>query len=61
MAQQVPIAGAGTSAKIRSPFACALLPFVTFAIRYVVISPAFFGYMQSGLNNVWKAQAQQQA
>ena len=133
MAQQVPIAGAGTSAKIRSPFAPALLPFVTFAIYlvlwwyfvnrelrdygkakgtdelgtspgksvlaitlgafvvvpaiisvirtfqrlqkaqqiadvevlngwiglilYVVISPAFFGYMQSGLNNVWKAQA----
>jgi hypothetical protein len=133
VAQQVPIAGAGTSAKIRSPFAPALLPFVTFAIYlvlwwyfvnrelrdygkakgtdelgtspgksvlaitlgafvvvpaiisvirtfqrlqkaqqiadvevlngwiglilYVVISPAFFGYMQSGLNNVWKAQA----
>ena len=25
-------------------------------ILYLVISPAFFGYMQSGLNNVWKAQ-----
>jgi uncharacterized protein DUF4234 len=26
-------------------------------VLYVVISPAFFAYMQSGLNNVWKAQA----
>jgi hypothetical protein len=135
VAQQVPIAGAGASAKIRSPFAPALLPLITFAIYlffwwyfvnrelrdygkakgtdelgtspgtsvlaitlgaliivpailsvintfkrvqkaqqlagvevlngwiglilYLVISPAFFGYMQSGLNNVWKAQATQ--
>ena len=135
MAQQVPIVGAGASAKIRSPFAPALLPLITFAIYlffwwyyinrelrdygrakgtdelgtspgksvlaitlgaliivpailsvihtfqrmqkaqqlagvealngwiglvlYLVISPAFFGYMQSGLNNVWKAQATQ--
>jgi hypothetical protein len=133
MAQQVPIAGAGASAKIRSPFAPALLPFPTLGIYlfvwwyfinrelrdygkargtgelgtspgksvlaitlgaliivpailslintfkrvqkaqqlagvevlngwtglvlYLVISPAFFAYMQSGLNNVWKAQA----
>ena len=133
MAQEVPIAGAGTSAKIRSPFAPALLPFPTFGIYlffwwyyinrelrdygkakgtdelgtspgksvlaitlgalvivpailslintfqrmqkaqrlagvevlngwiglvlYLVLSPAFFGYMQSGLNNVWRAQA----
>jgi hypothetical protein len=27
-------------------------------ILYVVISPAFYAYMQSGLNNVWRAQAQ---
>ena len=135
MAQQVPIVGAGASAKIRSPFAPALLPFITFGIYlifwwyyinrelrdygrakgtdelgtspgksvlaitlgafiivpailsvihtfqrmqkaqqlagvevlngwiglvlYLVISPAFFGYMQSGLNNVWRAQAKQ--
>jgi hypothetical protein len=26
-------------------------------VLYLVISPAFFGYMQSGLNNVWRAQA----
>jgi Domain of unknown function (DUF4234) len=133
VAQEVPIAGAGTSAKIRSPFAPALLPFPTFGIYlvfwwyfinrelrdygkakgtdelgtspgksvlaitlgalivvpailslintfkrvqraqqlagvevlngwiglvlYLVLSPAFFAYMQSGLNNVWKAQA----
>jgi hypothetical protein len=133
VAQEVPIAGAGTSAKIRSPFAPALLPFPTFGIYlffwwyyinrelrdygkakgtdelgtspgksvlaitlgalvivpailslintfqrmqkaqrlagvevlngwiglvlYLVLSPAFFGYMQSGLNNVWRAQA----
>lgn len=25
-------------------------------VLYVVISPAFYAYMQSGLNNVWKAQ-----
>jgi Domain of unknown function (DUF4234) len=137
VAQQVPIAGAGTEAKIRSPFAPALLPFPTFGIYlffwwyfinrelrdygkakgtdelgtspgksvlaitlgafiivpailsvihtfqrmqraqqlagvevlsgwiglilYLVISPAFFGYMQSGLNNVWNAQATQSA
>jgi Domain of unknown function (DUF4234) len=135
VAQEVQIAGAGTSAKIRSPFAPALLPFPTFGIYlflwwyfinrelrdygrakgtdelgtspgksvlaitlgaliivpailslintfkrvqkaqqlagvevlngwiglvlYLVISPAFFGYMQSGLNNVWRAQAKQ--
>ena len=135
MAQEVPIAGAGTSAKIRSPFAPALLPFPTLGIYlffwwyyinrelrdygkakgtdelgtspgksvlaitlgalvivpailslintfqrmqkaqrlagvevlngwiglvlYLVLSPAFFGYMQSGLNNVWRAQAKQ--
>ena len=133
MAQQVPIAGAGTSAKIRSVFAPALLPIPTLGIYlvfwwyfinrelrdygkakgtdelgtspgtsvlaitlgaliivpailsvintfkrvqraqqlagvevlngwialvlYLVLSPAFFAYMQSGLNNVWKAQA----
>ena len=27
-------------------------------ILYLVISPAFYAYMQSGLNGVWKAQAQ---
>jgi hypothetical protein len=32
MAQEGQIPGAGTTAKIRSPFAPALLPFVTFAI-----------------------------
>jgi Domain of unknown function (DUF4234) len=26
-------------------------------VLYVVISPAFFGYMQSGLNGVWRSQA----
>ena len=26
-------------------------------VLYVVISPAFYAYMQSGLNSVWKAQA----
>ena len=26
-------------------------------ILYVVLSPAFYAYMQSGLNGVWKAQA----
>ena len=26
-------------------------------ILYLVISPAFYAYMQSGLNGVWKAQA----
>ena len=25
-------------------------------VLYVVISPAYYAYMQSGLNNVWKAQ-----
>jgi hypothetical protein len=135
VAQQVPIVGTGASAKIRSPFAPALLPLVTFAIYlvfwwyyinrelrdygrakgtdelgtspgksvlaitlgaliivpailsvirtfqrmqkaqrlagvevlngwiglvlYLVISPAFFGYVQVGLNNVWRAQATQ--
>jgi hypothetical protein len=133
MAQQVPIAGAGASAKIRSPWAPALLPWITFVIYllfwwyyinrelrdygkakqvdlgmsprnsvlalavgwiiivppilstvrtfkriqfaqklagvdvlngwiglvlYLVLSPAFYAYMQSGLNNVWRAQAQ---
>jgi Domain of unknown function (DUF4234) len=132
VAQQVSIAGAGTSAKIRSLFAPALLPIPTLGIYlffwwyfvnrelrdygkakgrdelgtspgtsvlaitlgalvivpailsmintfkrvqraqrltgvevlngwialvlYLVLSPAFFAYMQSGLNNVWKAQ-----
>jgi hypothetical protein len=28
-------------------------------VLYLVLSPAFFAYMQSGLNNVWKAQATQ--
>ena len=135
MAQQVPIGGAGTTAKIRSLFAPALLPFPTLGIYlffwwyyinrelrdygrargtdelgtspgksvlaitlgaliivpailslintfkrvqraqqlagvevlngwiglvlYLVISPAFFAYMQSGLNSVWKTQATQ--
>ena len=135
MAQQVPIAGAETTAKIRSLFAPALLPFPTLGIYlffwwyyinremrdygrargthelgtspgksvlaitlgaliivpailslintfkrvqraqqlagvevlngwiglvlYLVISPAFFAYMQSGLNSVWKTQATQ--
>jgi hypothetical protein len=135
VAQQVSIAGAGTTAKIRSIFAPALLPIPTFGIYlffwwyfvnrelrdygkakgtdelgtspaksvlaitlgaliivpailsvintfkrlqraqqlagvevlngwiglvlYLVLSPAFFAYMQSGLNNVWKAQATQ--
>ena len=135
MAQQVPIAGAGTTAKIRSLFAPALLPFPTLGIYlffwwyyinrelrdygrargtdelgtspgksvlaitlgaliivpailslintfkrvqraqqltggealngwiglvlYLVISPAFFAYIQSGLNSVWKTQATQ--
>lgn len=26
-------------------------------VLYLVISPAFFAYLQSGLNNVWQAQA----
>jgi hypothetical protein len=131
MAQEVQIPGAGSTAKIRSVFAPALLPFITFAIYlifwwyyinremrdfgkakgsndlgdspgksvlaitlgalivvpaiwstvttfkrvqaaqrlagvealngwiglilFVVISPAFYAYMQSGLNSVWKA------
>jgi uncharacterized protein DUF4234 len=135
VAQQVSIAGAGTTAKIRSIFAPALLPIPTFGIYlffwwyfvnrelrdygkakgtdelgtspaksvlaitlgaliivpailsvintfkrlqraqqlagvevlngwiglvlYLVLSPAFFAYMQSGLNSVWKAQATQ--
>jgi hypothetical protein len=28
-------------------------------VLYVVISPALYGYMQSGLNSVWKGQAAQ--
>ncbi len=137
MAQEVQIPGAGTTAKIRSVWAPALLPFVTFAIYlffwwyyinremadygkakgsnelgdspgksvlaitlgaliivpaiistintfkrvqaaqrlagvepeplngwiglalYVVLSPAFYAYMQSGLNNVWRTAAQE--
>ena len=134
MAQELQIPGAGTTAKIRSVWAPALLPFVTFAIYlffwwyyinremaaygkakgskelgdspgksvlaitlgaliivpaiistintfkrvqaaqklagveplngwiglalYVVLSPAFYAYMQSGLNNVWQTVAQ---
>ena len=134
MAQVVQIPGAGTTAKIRSPFAPALLPFITLfiylfcwwyfinrelrdlgkakgstelgdspgksllaitlgaliivppiwshvttfkrvqaaqrlagiepingwigLILYIVISPAFYAYMQSGLNNVWRTVAQ---
>jgi hypothetical protein len=136
MAQVVQIPGAGTTAKIRSPFAPALLPYITLLIYlfcwwyfinrelrdfgkargsnelgdspgksvlaitlgaliivpaiwshvttfkrvqaaqrlagveplngwialilYVVISPAFYAYMQSGLNNVWRTVAQEQ-
>jgi hypothetical protein len=26
-------------------------------LLYLVFSPAFYAYMQSGLNSVWKAQA----
>jgi Domain of unknown function (DUF4234) len=135
VAQEVQIVGAGASAKIRSLFAPALLPLITFAIYlffwwyfinrelrdfgrakgtdelgtspgksvlaitlgafiivpailsvintfkrvqkaqqlagvealngwiglvlYIVITPAFFAYVQSGLNNVWRAQATQ--
>ena len=135
MAQEVQIPGAGTTAKIRSPFAPALLPFVTFVIYlffwwyyinreladygkakgsnelgdspgksvlaitlgaliivpaivstintfkrvqaaqklagveplngwiglilYLVLSPALYAYMQSGLNNVWRTVAQE--
>jgi uncharacterized protein DUF4234 len=134
MAQEVSIPGAGSTAKIRSPFAPALLPFITFfiylfcwwyfinrelkdlgkargssdlgdspgksvlaitlgaliivpaiwshvttfqriqraqrlvgieplngwigLILYVVLSPAFYAYMQSGLNNVWRTVGQ---
>ncbi|HUP31459.1 MAG TPA: DUF4234 domain-containing protein [Gaiellaceae bacterium] len=133
MADEIPIAGAGSSAKVRSPVAVAILTVVTLAIYllfwwyfinreladygrakgtdelgdspgkstlalfpgafvivpaiwttvttfqrvqaaqrlagqsplngwlalvlYVVISPAFYAYMQSGLNGVWRAQA----
>jgi hypothetical protein len=136
MAQVVQIPGAGTTAKIRSPFAPTLLPYITLLIYlfcwwyfinrelrdfgkargsnelgdspgksvlaitlgaliivpaiwshvttfkrvqaaqrlagveplngwialilYVVISPAFYAYMQSGLNNVWRTVAQEQ-
>ena len=135
MAQEIQIPGAGTIAKIRSVWAPALLPFVTFAIYlffwwyyinremadygkakgsnelgdspgksvlaitlgaliivpailstintfkrvqaaqklagveplngwiglilYLVISPALYAYMQSGLNNVWRTVAQE--
>ena len=135
MAQEVQIPGAGTTAKIRSPFAPALLPYITLLIYlfcwwyfinrelkdfgkargsnelgdspgksvlaitlgaliivpaiwshvttfkrvqaaqrlagieplngwiglilYLVISPAFYAYMQSGLNNVWRTVAQE--
>ena len=135
MAQEVPIPGAGTTAKIRSPFAPALLPLITLAIYlffwwyyinrelkdlgqakgsdelgdspgksllaitlgwiivvpaiwthvttfkrvqaaqrltgleplngwiglilFVVISPAYYAYMQSGLNDVWRTVAQE--
>jgi hypothetical protein len=134
MAQEVPIPGASSTAKIRSPFAPALLPFITLfiylfcwwyfinremkdlgqakgtsdlgdsptksvlaitlgaliivpaiwshvttfqriqraqrlagieplngwiaLILYIVLSPAFYAYMQSGLNNVWRTLAQ---
>jgi len=137
MAQEIQIPGAGTTAKIRSVWAPALLPFVTFAIYlffwwyyinremadygkakgsnelgdspgksvlaitlgaliivpailstintfkrlqaaqrlagveplngwiglalYVVLSPAFYAYMQSGLNNVWRTVANEAA
>ena len=135
MAQEVQIPGAGTTAKIRSPFAPALLPFITLfiylffwwyfinremkdfgqakgstelgdspgksvlaltlgaliivpavwttvttfkrvqaaqklagieplngwigLILYIVLSPAFYAYMQSGLNNLWRTVAQE--
>jgi uncharacterized protein DUF4234 len=135
MAQEVQIPGAGSTAKIRSPFAPALLPFITLLIYlfcwwyfinrelkdfgkakgsselgdspgksvlaitlgtliivpavwshvttfkriqtaqklagieplngwiglilYIVISPAFYAYMQSGLNNLWRTVAQE--
>ena len=135
MAQEIQIPGAGSTAKIRSPFAPALLPIVTLAIYlffwwyyvnreladygkakgsdelgdspgksvlaitlgalvivpailstintfkrvqaaqklagieplngwiglilYIVISPAFYGYMQSGLNTLWRTVAQE--
>ena len=29
-------------------------------ILYVVLSPAFYAYMQSGLNNLWRTVAQEQ-
>jgi hypothetical protein len=29
-------------------------------ILYIVLSPAFFAYLQSGLNNVWRTLAQEQ-
>ena len=137
MAQQIQIAGAGASAKVRSPVAVAILTVVTLGIYllfwwyyinremadygrakgtaelgdspgkstlalfpgalvivpaiwttvttfqrvqaaqrlsgqqplngwlalvlYVVISPAFYAYMQSGLNGVWRAQATETA
>jgi Domain of unknown function (DUF4234) len=30
-------------------------------VLYLVFSPAFYAYMQSGLNNVWRAQASEPA
>ena len=30
-------------------------------VLYVVISPAFYAYVQSGLNGVWRAQAMETA
>jgi hypothetical protein len=135
MAQEIQIPGAASTAKIRNPFAPALLPFITLVIYlffwwyyvnraladygkakgsselgdspgksvlaitlgalvivpailstintfkrlqaaqrlagieplngwiglilYVVLSPAFYGYMQSGLNNLWRTVAQE--
>lgn len=66
MAQEIQIPGAGTTAKIRSPFAPAqrlagIEPLNGWIglILYVVISPAFYAYMQSGLNNVWRSVAQE--
>jgi hypothetical protein len=62
MAQEMQIPGAGTTAKIRSPFAPALLPIITLAagveqlngwiglLLYLLLSPVFYAYMQSGLN-----------
>jgi hypothetical protein len=66
MAQQIQIAGAGATAKIRSPVAHPGGPAtrrpdaaqrLIGLLLYLVFSPAFYAYMQSGLNSVWKAQA----